>query len=446
MKLHTVTVYTLGAIGIFTLVCMTIFLIFPDMVTNGYVKKQIVKTFTKAFPAYSMRIAGVHYTLWKNRIQFDRIALTSIDSTFSCAIGKVSVSGISWLQILKHGNIAFKVLKGSVTDAREITLGFRQAQYELRCKRLSVSIPDSEISTDELEFHPLVNDAKFFSNSKFRKTRYRIHCAECKTTGADLSGLLSGKGYCARSVKVNGASFDILVNKDAPARPDSSRPFMPCEALSSIKKIVRVDIVNIHNGRVKYDERYIVGSPPAEVTFDSLRLTAEGITNHAARGATAIIHGQGIFMKTSSAKIRMIIPVISPEIPLRYSGSLDGMDLTRLNSFLETGERLRLKSGVLETATFDIAIIAGRASGPLRAMYKDLNIVVLDKLTGSENGALNRIASFMINTAKIRGANMPDASGQMKIGMVKYTRKKYDTFVQLVWFSIRSGIADVVGF
>jgi hypothetical protein len=446
MKLHTVAVYTLGAIGTFTLVCMTVFFIFPDIFTNGYVKKQIVKAFTKAFPAYSMRITGIHYTIWRNRIRFDRIALTSIDSTFSCTIGKVSVSGISWLQTLRHGDIVSMILKGSFADAREITLSFRRAQYDLRCKRLSVSMPDAEISTDELDFHPLVKDAKLFSSSKFRKTRFRIHCAECKVTGADLSGLLQGKAYRARSVKVNGAFLDILVNPDMPAGPDSSRPLMPCEALSSIKKIAQVDILNIYNGRLKYDERYIVGSPPAEVTFDSVTLTAEGITNLAARGATAIIHGQGTFMKTSTAKIRMIIPVISPEIPLRYSGSLDGMDLTRLNSFLETGERLRIKSGILETATFDIAIIAGRASGPLRAIYKDLNIGALGKVTGSENGALNRIASFMINTMKIRGTNMPDAPGPMKIGTVKYTQKKYDSFVQLVWFSLRSGIRDVVGF
>jgi hypothetical protein len=122
------------------------------------------------------------------------------------------------------------------------------------------------------------------------------------------------------------------------------------------------------------------------------------------------------------------------------------MDLTRLNSFLEIGERLRIKSGVLETATFDITIIAGRASGTLRAMYKDLNIAVLGKVTGSENGAVNRISTFITNTMKIRGNNMPDKSGQMKIGAVKYTRKQDDTFLQLVWFSIRSGIGDVVGF
>jgi hypothetical protein len=197
---------------------------------------------------------------------------------------------------------------------------------------------------------------------------------------------------------------------------------------------------------MNYDEQYILGSPPAEVTFDSVDLSAEGLTNRAASGATATIRGQGTFMKTSRMKISMIVPVISPKIPLRYSGSLDGMELARLNSFLETGERLRIKSGALETAGFEIAITAGSATGSLRAQYKDLTIAVLGKVSGSEKGAFNRIASFFTNTVKIRGTNMPDASGAMKIGSVKYTQKQYDTFLQLVWFSLRSGIGDVVGF
>ena len=37
-------------------------------------------------------------------------------------------------------------------------------------------------------------------------------------------------------------------------------------------------------------------------------------------------------------------------------------------------------------------------------------------------------------------------SGLMKIGKVNYTRKPDDTILQLVWFSVRSGVGDVVGF
>jgi hypothetical protein len=445
MPLKKTVMYAVGVFGVI-LVCVTIAVFFSDFFTNGYMKKLIVSAFVKACPAYSMQITGVHYTIWRNRIGFDKLALKSTDSTFSCTIGKASVSGIAWFRILLHEDLAAKVLKDAVAQARDISIDFKHDRYRLRCNRLRVSLPDSEISTDGFEFHPLDNDAKLFSNSTFRKTRFRINLAQCKVSGTDWPGLLHGKAYRARSVKVTDAFFDILVNMDKPVSQDSSRPLMPCEALSSLKKIIQINTLNIINGRMNYDEQYILGSPPAEVTFDSVDLSAEGLTNRAASGATATIRGQGTFMKTSRMKISMIVPVISPKIPLRYSGSLDGMELARLNSFLETGERLRIKSGALETAGFEIAITAGSATGSLRAQYKDLTIAVLGKVSGSEKGAFNRIASFFTNTVKIRGTNMPDASGAMKIGSVKYTQKQYDTFLQLVWFSLRSGIGDVVGF
>jgi hypothetical protein len=200
------------------------------------------------------------------------------------------------------------------------------------------------------------------------------------------------------------------------------------------------------NGRLNYAERYTIGSAPAEVTFDSIQLLAEGITNEGDPGATAVIHGQGSFMKTGTMKIVMVIPVVSPEISFRYSGSLDGLDLTRLNSFLEVGENLRIKSGILQGATFDVNVTAGHASGAVRVTYRDLSIAFRSGRTGSERGAYNRITSSIANATKIRGTNMPDKSGAMKIGEVKYTRKRDDTFLQLVWLSLRSGVGDVVGF
>ncbi len=445
-KVAAYAAYAGLAVGAVVLVCVLVFLFFPDTYINGHFKNQIINAFTRAYPGYSIRIAGVHYNRWENRIECDGIALTAIDSNFSCSIGKFSVSGIAWLQILRRGDIASKDLNGSVADAREIVLTFRQSQYELRCGRLRVSVPDSEILAEALELHPLVGDDKFFAGSKFRRTRFRIDLPHCRVTGADCRGLLQGKTYHAHSVNVNDASFDILVNKDTPYNKNSSRPLMPNEGLSSISKITQVDSLKIINGRLKYAERYIIGSAPAEVTFDSIQLLAEGITNHAAPGASAVIHAQGDFMKTSTMKILMVIPVASPEISFRYSGSLDLMDATRLNSFLEVGEGLRIKSGILQKATFDINMIAGRARGTVRVIYRDLNIAVLNRRTGSERGAFNRIASFMTNAMKIRGTNMPNKSGSMKIGEVKYTRKRDDTFLQLVWFSLRSGVGDVVGF
>ena len=106
------------------------------------------------------------------------------------------------------------------------------------------------------------------------------------------------------------------------------------------------------------------------------------------------------------------------------------MDISTLNSFFETANQVRIKSGVLQTASFEINVASGRASGNVRAIYRDLHLAVINEHTGSEKGFFDGISSFYVNTVKIRGNNVPDKSGSMKIGEVKYTRKRNDPFLQ----------------
>ena len=79
-------------------------------------------------------------------------------------------------------------------------------------------------------------------------------------------------------------------------------------------------------------------------------------------------------------------------------------------------------------------------------VYKDLTIAILNKETGSEKGIFYRLISLFGKVFVIRGTNMPDEKGLMKIGEIKYTRNPIDYFLQYVWFALRGSIADVVGF
>jgi hypothetical protein len=142
----------------------------------------------------------------------------------------------------------------------------------------------------------------------------------------------------------------------------------------------------------------------------------------------------------------MAIPLTSKNFSLRYSGSFGVMDVTELNSFIEPAEHQRIKSGILQSAAFNITVISGCASGTLRAEYKDLTLAVINKETGSEKGIINRISSLFAKIFVIRGTNMPDDKGAMKIGETKYTRSPDDYFFQFIWFALRNGVADIVGF
>jgi hypothetical protein len=142
----------------------------------------------------------------------------------------------------------------------------------------------------------------------------------------------------------------------------------------------------------------------------------------------------------------MSIPLSVREFSFRYSGSLGGMDLSRLNPWLEPSDQSRIKSGMLGSASFAVDVRTGSATGSVNAVYRDLVVASISRRTGSESGLMERFTSWVAKNVTIRRTNTPDRSGAMKIGTVKYARKKNEPFFGFAWFALRTGVGDVVGF
>jgi hypothetical protein len=440
LKMASYAAYAVGAI---VLVCVLVLLLIPGPLVNRFIKPGITKAFAEAYPAYSIRIAAMDYSVLENRFGFDSVVLNSVDGKFSSTLGQLSVSGISWMHLLWGGSLTANDFAKSAADAQHFVLNLPKSHYTLRCERLRVSVPDSEIVVEAVKFHPSGDDEQFFAESKFRETRFRLVAPHASVTGFAGLELLEGKMYHARSVQLDDALLDVLVNKDKPNSKDSSSPLMPNEVLSSIKESLQVDRLSIRNGRLKYSERFEVGAKPSWITFDSMQALVTGIANHGGRGAALVLHAQWKLANAGTMKLLLSLPVASPEFSFQYSGSLSSMDLSALNSFLEVSDQMRIKTGVLQDVTFEVNFASGRAGGSVRGVYRDLSLAAISKNTGSEKGIFDRITSFIGNTFKIRRNNVP---GSMKIGEVKYKRERDDSFINVVWFSLRTGVRDVVGF
>src|SRR5512135_5016 len=73
---------------------------------DGLLKGRITKAFAEAYPAYSMRIARLHYSVLTNRLECDSVAVLKSDSTIISGMDRLSVSGIGRIQLLWGGGIA----------------------------------------------------------------------------------------------------------------------------------------------------------------------------------------------------------------------------------------------------------------------------------------------------------------------------------------------------
>ena len=442
LSLRRLSAYVGASLGAIVLAVAVLILVFGDAILNRYGKEKAERAFAEAHPGSVLQIGKLDYSIGANRLVVQSVTLSAANTTLK--VGPISLTGVRWARLLWGTAAPADVLAKASLDATNLDVEFPQAHYGIRCARLRASVPGSALIAEGTELRSLVRDEAFFAAHNFRTTRFHVVVPECRVLGLALGELLQGKSYRAKSVHFSRPSFDALVNRDKPPKPFVKSPLMVHETLASIRQPLQVGSLSITNGHCRYCERFAVGADPAVLTFGGVSLSVEGIANRGDTTAAVQLRGQGDLMNAGTMKVLMSIPITSPDFSLHYSGSLMAMDLTCLNAFLDIADHTRIKSGSAQEAAFEIDVTAGQASGPVRAIYKDLVIAVLDKQTGTEKGFDNRVASFLANVLKIRNSNAPNTSGSMKEGKVNYTRRPEDTFLQFAWFALRSGVIDVI--
>lgn len=439
-----IVVYLGISIGAIICTYLLILLLLPQVFSNDFLRNRLTAELKKAYPNSEVRIAGVDFHTFKNQLEVSGISVKKADGTLSFSIDSISITGIRWLQIFRAESLSKHMLTKSVIQAQHIEIS--SGRYGYYCKQLDISVPDSMLTAKSVALLPLKSDERFFASSKFRSARYNLAISHCELSGVDWPGIFQGKNYHIRSLHADAAVLEILLNRDKPYDYDSPHPLMPAEFISSIKEPLQIDTISITRGHMKYAERLVVGATPGVLTFNNVHMRMEGIRNDAKSGIPLTIVAQGNFMNSGLMKVRLVIPVLSSQLTFHYSGSLSAMDMSKLNPFLEIAEHTRIKSCAIQEAAYEIHVNNGRASGNLRVVYKDLFIVVLNKKTGSANGVLDQVKTFVANLIKFRKNNIPDKNGDMKIGTVNYTRKPDEAFTQFVWFGLRSAVGDVAGF
>jgi hypothetical protein len=442
LSLRRVSICVCAAVGALVLAVAVLILVFGGAILNSYGRGKAERAFAKAHPGSALRIGELDYAVGANRLLAQSVTLTSGNTTLK--LDRISLMGVRWTRLLWGTTALADVLAKASLEATNIEVEFPQARYGIRCARLRGSVPGSELIAEGTEFRALVGDEEFFAAHEFRTTRFHMIVPECKVLGLAYGELLSGKSYRARSVQLLRPTLDALVDCEKMVAPFEKPPLMINQALAAIRQPLQLNTLGITNGCLRYCERLVPKADPGVLTISAVNLAAEGIANRGPASAAILLRGQGDLMDASPMKVNMSIPITPTDFSLQYSGSLEAMDLTRLDAFLDVAAHTKVKSGALQKASFEINVTAGQARGHVQAIYKNLDIATLDKRTGTKEGLDNRIVSLMANVLKIRSSNVPDASGSTREGEVNYTRRPEDEFQQFVWFALRTGVLDVI--
>lgn len=319
--------------------------------------------------------------------------------------------------------------------------------YKFHCGQLHASVNDSNMIAHDFRIDPLLEENDFFDASKYRRTRVNALFPQLMAYGIDYPGLLRAEKFQSRFVKAQDPEVGIYVSmyKTSDQSGKTKIP-MPNEIMYTVDQIVQIDSVRALNGHIKYGEYYQPRSKPAPIIFTNLNALIRNISNNNGRGDTMDVELNSEFMDGGKLTLQLSSPLTSPKFSFRASGNLSPIKLSKFNTFLTIAEKVELTAGTVQSSFFNLKVDNGKASGTVGVEYKDFKLAFLDKETKSSKGVFNIIKSFLANTFKFNGENQRDKHGKLKLGKIKYTRKPGDTFIQVVWFSVRSGVADVIGF
>ncbi len=431
-----------ASLGAVFLIAAVLILMFGNTILNSYGKGKIERAFAAANPGCALRIGELNYAVGADRLVAQSVTVSSTNATVRA--GPISLTGLRWAPLLRGTAALADVFAQGSLDATNIEAQFPQAHYSIRCARLRASVRDSELVAEGAELEPLGGDEAFFAAHAFRTPRFHIVLPECRVLGLVCRDLLQGSAYRARSVHLIRPSCDALINCEKPRKPFVKSPLMVHEAMASIRQPLQVANLSVTNGHLRYCKRLAVGADPAALTIGAVSVSVTGLANRGEATAAIQVQAQGELIDEGTLKVLMSIPITPPDLSFHCSGSLSTMDLTRLNAYLETAERIRITSGIAQESAFEIAVTAGQARGLVRSIYKDLHIAVLDEQNGTEEGFDNRVASFLANVLLVRTANDLDASGSIKEGQVHYTRRPEDAFEGFLLSALWSGVLDVI--
>lgn len=142
---------------------------------------------------------------------------------------------------------------------------------------------------------------------------------------------------------------------------------LPTDILKKFKVFFNIDTLEVNNSFVAYEELNKKERDPGRIFFSNLNINANDFTNDTSKLSRNILN-----VKALMDKGLMDVQFTFPLIILKYkaSGHIAPFQLTELNSILKSAVLIEVKSGLLDTLSFQFTYDDKLATGRVNFSYK----------------------------------------------------------------------------
>lgn len=318
--------------------------------------------------------------------------------------------------------------------------------YALRTGAVRAASHDSSLAIDTLRLAPTVTDAAFLRRIGHRANRYETAIRFLQLTGLHVRDFVEEGALRAHTAHVDSLVVDVYRNNHWPNPAYDPPPPMPHDAFQSVSRHVRLDTIRVTNSRVTYSKLAEDATQPGRIAFENLSAVITNVTNDPDRmtpATPAVVNATTRVAGAGRLQTTIWLPLLAPNLTLAYRGHLGPMDARALNTAFVNLAGVRIEEGTVDSLWFAAQVESGTATGTMEGVYRNLDLELLDKNTGSR-GLKDRIRTRILNDLMIKSSNTSEDEA-LRTGEIDFTYNEGDSFFKFLWHSVRDGIYSLVG-
>ncbi len=311
-----------------------------------------------------------------------------------------------------------------------ITALFQPPVYPASIEHALLNTEKQSLRLTGLALRPTLSAAQLNRYSGFQTTQLRVLIPELRAEKFDFyrfsddSHILIGRVVAERPY--------LETHSDGRGPISKSPSILTPEAMRGLHAHIDVRQLEARNGTIA--AVYRSARTPLLGTFiiKRLHVTLHNVSNEQQRMSLAHpLTGEatGYLQNQCRTQVHLTTSLLDPQGRQHLWGSFGPAPLSLLNSFVTPTRLVAIKSGQVQSITFDEHLDRQRVSGPIRATYTDLKIDYLGYKDGKvKKTLLNRVKSGLVNGLVIRDQN-PRPGGRFVVGKMSSRRElQFSTF------------------
>ena len=307
--------------------------------------------------------------------------------------------------------------------------------YDLTIAHIGLLHPEGLASIDSLRFIPRVDRSTTHKYLREMTSIYALDVKSIALARIDLYRAFAEQQVEMGSLTVDGAFFDVFLDKTMPEDPSRFKP-LPVSALRNVPFGLRVDTVRLTNAEMMYSERFEVERGYGNTHLSGIEVTLLNVSND-----TLLAMADTVMRGTVDAKLfdkgilhgEYTAPLSSRNDAFKLDVTMRDMPLSAANSMSENLILLRADSGWINSLHFRMNANNDSAVGPFTLKYSNAWLRIVN-----DDGKKRRFLTTLVNSTLHHDSK--DKPPEERTEHLRLARRKDRSVFNYIWIYSREGL------